>query len=123
MAVVSRRQVLLSSGALFGACMIPGTNLIRNAISEEFTKPDYMIRMGTNENPWGPSRVALRAIVDSIKDSSLYGGNRRRLAALAFTGVGPHRPTSPKLYHQLLLRVHHLDFHKQLLIQQCRHRA
>lgn len=82
MAVVSRRQVLLSSGALFGTCMIPGTNLIRNAISEEFTKPDYMIRMGTNENPWGPSRVALRAIVDSIKDSSLYGGNRRRLAAL-----------------------------------------
>jgi histidinol-phosphate aminotransferase len=33
-----------------------------------------MIRAGTNENPWGPSRVALKAIVGSIDQSNKYGG-------------------------------------------------
>ncbi len=82
MAAVSRRQFLLGSGAIMSASMLPGGNLIRDAFAEELAKPDYMIRMGTNENPWGPSRVALRAIVDSIKLSSLYGGNRRGLVSL-----------------------------------------
>ena len=83
MAAVSRRQVLLGTGALLGSSIIPSANIIRDAIGEELTKPDYMIRMGTNENPWGPSRAALRAIINSIKDSSLYTfGNRQRLAAL-----------------------------------------
>jgi histidinol-phosphate aminotransferase len=62
--------------------MVPGAGLVRSAFGEEIPRPDYMIRMGTNENPWGPSRVALRAIVDSIKLSSLYGGNRRGLVSL-----------------------------------------
>jgi histidinol-phosphate aminotransferase len=82
MAAVSRRQVLLGAGALMGASMVPGSNIIRGAFAEEIGRPDYMIRMGTNENPWGPSRVALQAIVNAIKMSNLYGGNRRELAAL-----------------------------------------
>ncbi|MDH3440156.1 MAG: histidinol-phosphate aminotransferase family protein [Gammaproteobacteria bacterium] len=82
MAAVSRRQILLGGGALIGASMIPGANIIRGAFGEDLAKPDYMIRMGTNENPWGPSRPALQAIVDSIKMSNLYGGNRRALLAL-----------------------------------------
>lgn len=82
MAAVSRRQVLLSGGALVGASLIPGSNIIRGAFGEDLAKPDYMIRMGTNENPWGPSRPALQAIVDSIKMSNLYGGNRRALGEL-----------------------------------------
>jgi histidinol-phosphate aminotransferase len=72
----------MGAGALMGASMVPGGNVIRAAFGEEISRPDYMIRMGTNENPWGPSRVALRAIVDSIKLSSLYGGNRRGLVSL-----------------------------------------
>ena len=82
MAAVSRRQVLLGAGAMMGASMIPGSNIIRAAFGEEIPRPDYMIRAGTNENPWGPSRPALQAIVDSIKKSNLYGGDRRALAAL-----------------------------------------
>ena len=82
MGAISRRQVLAGGGALLGASMLPGGHVIRSAFGEELAKPDYMVRMGTNENPWGPSRVALRAIVDSIKLSSLYGGNRRGLVSL-----------------------------------------
>jgi histidinol-phosphate aminotransferase len=72
----------MGAGALLGSSMVPGAGLVRSAFGEEIPRPDYMIRMGTNENPWGPSRVALRAIVDSIKLSSLYGGNRRGLVSL-----------------------------------------
>ena len=82
MAAVSRRQVLLGAGALMGASMVPGSNIIRAAFGEDIPRPDYMIRAGTNENPYGPSRVALHAIVDSIKKSNQYGGDRRALAAL-----------------------------------------
>ena len=82
METISRRQVLLGGGALMGAGLLPAESLIRSALAEEYPRPDYMIRAGTNENPWGPSRVALRAIVDSIKLSSLYGGRRRELSAL-----------------------------------------
>jgi histidinol-phosphate aminotransferase len=74
--------VLLGGGALLGASLVPGTNIIRGAFAEEMSRPDYLIRAGFNENPYGPSRVALQAIVDSIKMSNLYGGDRRALAAV-----------------------------------------
>ena len=82
METVSRRQVLMGGGALLGSGLFPGLNLVRDAFGEEIPRPDYMIRAGFNENPWGPSRVALQAIVDSIKMSNLYGANRRALAEL-----------------------------------------
>ena len=81
MGTVSRRQVL-KGGALLGSGLLPGLSLVSNAYGEDLQRPDYMIRAGFNENPWGPSRVALQAIVDSIKMSNLYGGNRRALSAL-----------------------------------------
>lgn len=79
MSVVSRRQILRGAGALIGASLVPGSNIIRVAFGEDLPRPDYIIRAGFNENPWGPSRVALQAIVDSIKMSNLYGGNRGAL--------------------------------------------
>jgi histidinol-phosphate aminotransferase len=82
MGAVSRRQVLLGAGALAGASLVPGSNIIRGAFGEELPRPDYLVRAGYNENPWGPSRVALQAIVDSIKKSNLYGSNRQALTAL-----------------------------------------
>lgn len=82
MGTVSRRQVLIGGGALLGSGLIPGINLVSDAFGEEIPRPDYMIRAGFNENPWGPSRVALQAIVDSIKLSNLYGSNRRALSGL-----------------------------------------
>jgi histidinol-phosphate aminotransferase len=72
----------MGAGALMGASMLPGSSLIRNAFGEEIPRPDYMIRAATNENPWGPARVALQAMADSVKYSSHYGGRRRELAAL-----------------------------------------
>lgn len=82
MGTVSRRQILLGGTALVGASLMPGSNIIRGAFGEELPRPDYMIRAGFNENPYGPSRVALQAIVDSIKMSNLYGSNRGALSAL-----------------------------------------
>ena len=82
MGTVSRRQVLVGGGALLGSGLLPGLNLVSDAFAEDIARPDYMIRAGFNENPWGPSRVALQAIVDSIKMSNLYGGNRRALSDL-----------------------------------------
>jgi len=83
MAAVSRRQVLLGGTALAGAGLFPPLKLLSTAHAEEMiARPDYLVRAGFNENPWGPSRVALKAIVDSIKMSNLYGGNRRALSAL-----------------------------------------
>ncbi len=83
---VSRRQVLLGGGAIggtiLGSALVPGVNLINSAFGEEIPRPDYLIRAGFNENPWGPSRVALKAIVESIKLSNLYGGNRQALIDL-----------------------------------------
>jgi histidinol-phosphate aminotransferase len=81
MGTVSRRRVLKGGGALLGSSMLPGLSLVSNAFGEEIPRPDYMIRASSNENPWGPSRVALQAIVDSIKKTNLYGGNRRELSA------------------------------------------
>lgn len=82
MATVSRRQILLGGGALLGSGLVPGGYFISAAYGEEIPRPDYLIRAGFNENPWGPSRVALNAIVDSIKKSNQYGGNRRAIVNL-----------------------------------------
>ncbi len=82
MGSVSRRQVLIGGGALLGSGLLPGSNVIQAAFGEEIARPDYVIRAGFNENPWGPSRVALQSIVDSIKMSNLYGGDRNALISL-----------------------------------------
>ena len=82
MSSVSRRQVLIGGGALAGASLLPGSLLMQSAFGEALPRPDYMIRAATNENPWGPSRVALQAMVDSIKYSNQYGGNRRALISV-----------------------------------------
>jgi histidinol-phosphate aminotransferase len=82
MANVSRRQILMGGGAILGSGLLPGVNLINAAFGEEIARPDYIIRAGFNENPWGPSRVALQAIAESIKVSNQYGGDQRKLIDL-----------------------------------------
>ena len=79
---ISRRQVLLGGGALMGAGLVPGVSLVNSAFGDEIPRPDYLIRAGTNENPWGPSRVAIQAINRSLQKSSQYGLNRERLVRL-----------------------------------------
>jgi len=91
MASISRRQLLLGGGALVGAGLVPGANLLNSAFGDEIPRPDYMIRVGTNENPWGPSRVAIQAINGSLHRSSTYGVNSRKLTSLVagINDVGP----------------------------------
>lgn len=74
MAAISRRQLLLGGGALLGSTMMP--SLVQRAVAQQIERPDHMIRAGTNENPYGPSRVALQAINDAIKLSNKYGGDQ-----------------------------------------------
>ena len=81
MAPISRRQFILGT-TLAGVNLLPKGQLIPKAIGTELVRPDYMIRASTNENPWGPSRVALQAILDSVKKSNLYSGDRRKLGEL-----------------------------------------
>lgn len=79
---VSRRQLLLGGSALFAANalqaipgngMWPELRLIKSALAQDIIpKPDYIIRAHSNENPWGPSRVALRAIYKAIDEANLY---------------------------------------------------
>ncbi|MEM9209643.1 MAG: histidinol-phosphate transaminase [Pseudomonadota bacterium] len=76
MASFSRRQLLLGGSALLGSAAVPG--FVSRAFADEIGRPDYIIRAGSNENPYGPSRVALQAIADSIKLSNKYGGAYRR---------------------------------------------
>lgn len=76
MVMINRRELLLQGGALAGSAMLPG--FVQRAMAQEMARPDHMIRAGTNENPYGPSRVALQAIADTIKMSNKYGGGRRQ---------------------------------------------
>lgn len=82
MANISRRQALLGGGALLGAGLIPGANFIGAAFGEDLPRPGHLIRAGFNENPWGPSRVALQAINRAINRSNQYGIDDDRLISL-----------------------------------------
>jgi len=76
MATISRRQLLLGGSAMLGSTLLP--TFAQQALAQEISRPDHMVRAGTNENPYGPSRVALQAIADSIKLANKYGGGSRR---------------------------------------------
>ena len=69
-------SALFAAGALQsipGGRFLPGLELMPGALAQDvIPKPDYIIRMSSNENPWGPSRVALRAIYNAIDEANLY---------------------------------------------------
>lgn len=79
---ISRRKFLLGSSAVVAAGAmqgIPGTpfsppiNLMKSALGQgSIAMPDKLIRMNSNENPWGPSRAALRAINAAVEEANLY---------------------------------------------------
>ena len=85
---LTRRQILLGGGAIVGAGLapvIPATtgssafNLISAALGADIAKPDQPIRMSSNENPYGPSRVALQAIAENIHLTNRYLADSRNL--------------------------------------------
>lgn len=78
---LTRRQILLGGGAIVGAGLapvIPATTgssalgLISTALGADIPKPDQPIRLSANENPYGPSRVALKAIAANIHLTNRY---------------------------------------------------
>jgi histidinol-phosphate aminotransferase len=81
MGSVTRRQILLGGTALAGAGLIsaipstpltPSMKFMRSALGAEIARPDHVIRAHFNENPYGPSRVAIQSIVESIDLANLY---------------------------------------------------
>ncbi len=64
---------------MFGASLLPGcaytsASTAATAGGGAIARPDHMIRAGTNENPWGPSRVAIKAMNAAMDQANQYGG-------------------------------------------------
>jgi histidinol-phosphate aminotransferase len=82
---ISRRNILLSSGALIGASAIHSLSPLSTSLyaANETSKLFDLVQADKNENPYGPSRVALQAINEAMNLANRYGGgNRRNLVKL-----------------------------------------
>jgi histidinol-phosphate aminotransferase len=88
---LTRRQILLGGGAIVGAGLAPvipmtsgssALNLISTALGADIPQPDQLIRMSSNENPYGPSRVALQAIAENIHLTNRYAADPTNLIKL-----------------------------------------
>lgn len=88
--LMSRRKLLLGAAALAGGAVInnlaarsglPATKVISPALAN-IPRPDHIIRASSNENPYGPSRVALQAIAEALKDTNKYIGITTDMVAL-----------------------------------------
>ena len=78
--LLSRRKALFGGAAFLGAGMLkgipatsltPSINWMYSALAD-VARPDYIIRASSNENPYGPSPTAVRAINDSLVDANKY---------------------------------------------------
>ena len=61
---ISRRRILLSGGALLGVNALTAINPLSSKLlaADIIHKPFELVRADKNENPDGPSRLALQAI-------------------------------------------------------------
>jgi histidinol-phosphate aminotransferase len=91
MSALTRRQILLGGTALAAVGLIPAIpktpltpamKLMQSALADDIARPDYMIRLGANENPYGPARVALKAINDNMHLANRYSGDPRPLISV-----------------------------------------
>lgn len=100
MSSLTRRQVLLGGGALAAAGLIPAIpktpltprmKLMSSALAADIPRPDYVIRLSANENPYGPSRVALQAISANVHLTNRYSNDTRDLMKIVadINGVTP----------------------------------
>jgi len=90
MANITRRGLLASGGALAGIGLAaglrampitPAMQLARSALPVEMPS-DQMIRLNANENPNGPSRVALQAFAENFDVTNRYHNGGRYLIEL-----------------------------------------
>ncbi|MBT5072251.1 MAG: histidinol-phosphate aminotransferase family protein [Kordiimonadaceae bacterium] len=71
---VSRRDWLKGGSAIAMAMLLgEGANAQNMAVPGFVPTPENPIRLGTNENPYGMSRVARNAIIDMFDTAHLYG--------------------------------------------------
>lgn len=91
MSNLTRRQILLGGGAIVGAGLLPAVptvsgssafSLISKAMAADIPLPDQPIRLSANENPYGPSRVALQAIAKNIHLTNRYAADPTNLINL-----------------------------------------
>ena len=97
---LTRRQVLLGGSALAAYGLIPAVpktpltprmRMMSSAIAADLPRPDYMIRLSANENPYGPARVALQAIQANMHLTNRYSDDPRDLMKVVagLNGVTP----------------------------------
>jgi len=88
MSNLTRRQILLGGSALAAASFIPAIpktpltphmKLMSSALAADLPRPDYVVRLSANENPYGPSRVALKAISANMHLANRYSADPREL--------------------------------------------
>ena len=61
--------------------LTPRMRLMRDSVAADVPRPDYMVRLSANENPYGPSRVALKAIHRNMDLTNRYQADPRPLMA------------------------------------------
>jgi histidinol-phosphate aminotransferase len=88
MSGLTRRQILMGGTAIAAAGLIPTIpktpltpqmRFMRDSIAADIPRPDYMVRLSANENPYGPSRVALKAIHENMHLTNRYQADPRPL--------------------------------------------
>jgi histidinol-phosphate aminotransferase len=88
MTSLTRRQILLGGTAVAAAGLIPAIprtpltphmRMMSEALAADIPRPDYIVRLGANENPYGPSRVALKAISANMHLTNRYSDDPRDL--------------------------------------------
>ncbi len=76
--VLNRRNLLWGGASLAGAALtarLTDTSVrFMNSALAQVTAPSAPIRMSSNENPYGPSKVAIEAMQAAFSQSNLYGG-------------------------------------------------
>jgi len=101
MGSLTRRQILLGGTAIAAAGLIPAIpktpltpsmKLMQSALAADIPRPDYMVRLSANENPYGPSRVALKAISANLHLANRYSGDPCELIQVVagINGVSPN---------------------------------
>jgi histidinol-phosphate aminotransferase len=84
--VINRRNLLWGGAGLAGTALaerLTGSSVrFMNSAVAQIAAPTAPIRMSSNENPYGPSRLAIEAMQAAFSQSNLYGGIGNQIVAL-----------------------------------------
>ena len=84
--VINRRNLLWGGASVAGAALaerLTGSSVrFMNSAVAQIAAPTAPIRMSSNENPYGPSKLAFDAMQAAFSQSNLYGGIGNQVIAL-----------------------------------------